>query len=1115
MALVSPGVQITVTDQTQYVPTAVGSVPLVLLATAQDKTANGSFASGTSKANAGQLQIFTSQRELIAGLGYPFFETTAAGTAVHGSERNEYGLQAAYSALGIGNLLYAIRADIDLNELEGTSVRPRGEVESGTYWLDLADTSWGIFEWNATTQSFTQRFPILITDPADTTTASYGSAILSNVITSEATPLASIGQVGSYAVVATTVNNRVFKKNSSNVWTLVGDIGWQNSLVTVSGSAAPGTISNNVIVINTTSITISGGLTLTNIVTNINNAAIQGVTAGQVDGRIVFYVDRTSRSNGSTVDGKITIGASTLVTQLNLTAGTYASPTIQYGTYATIPNWYSFDTVPRPSGSIWFKTGAAGSGSNFAIKKYNSLTSSWTTQSSTVYLDEATALAGLDSTGGQNIGEGTVWLERDPNVLGTDIVLGYAGFRPVVRTVAGVVKTIGADTTPTITSGQTFTVKTTQPGSASLTSDTITTTGTTAAAFVTAILAADIPNVSAAVESSGAISLTHTAGGTIYLIEDAGQAAVPTQAGFTTAANNVRVEGDKHILSGFDLLTYTASITEPFADPASGSLWYYSDATEVDILVNNGVAWKGYKTLTDARNYNLANTDPAGVIVSASRPLTQTDNTALVQGDLWLDSSDLENWPKLNRWDGSSWVAIDNTDQITQNGILFADARWDTTGTTDPISDSFTSIVDLQNSSYVDIDAPDPQLYPRGMLLFNTRRSGYNVKRFVSDYFNTDTFTFNEWDAGDSYSAGDKVLYGSTLYVADTSISAAQDVPSSNSDWSLLTVGSWVTSSGNKANGSMYAGRQAQRTMVVSALQAAVNSNTQIREEQFDFNLIAAPGYPELINEMVSLNVDRSETAFVIGDTPLRLSTNVTEISNWVNNTNGDGLTTASPYLGVYYPSGLSSDIQNGNTILVPSSHMALRSFLYNDNVSYPWFAPAGTRRGLVDNVSDLGYLSSVTGEFVRTGVSQGLRDSLYQININPITIMPGTGVCIWGQKTRNPTTSALDRVNVARLVNYIRTILAKGTMSFLFEPNDKITRDQIKQVIEGAMNDLVSKRGIYDYLVVCDTSNNTPDRIARNELYVDIAISPMRSVEFIYIPIRLVNPGVISGLGK
>ena len=105
-----------------------------------------------------------------------------------------------------------------------------------------------------------------------------------------------------------------------------------------------------------------------------------------------------------------------------------------------------------------------------------------------------------------------------------------------------------------------------------------------------------------------------------------------------------------------------------------------------------------------------------------------------------------------------------------------------------------------------------------------------------------------------------------------------------------------------------------------------------------------------------------------------------------------------------------------------------------------------------------------------------------------------------------------MDRINVARLVNYLRTILRGVANQFLFEPNDKITRDQVKQLVESVLNDLIAKRGLYDYLVVCDDSNNTSDRIARNELYVDVAIEPMKDVEFIYIPIRLKNPGSIAG---
>jgi Phage tail sheath C-terminal domain len=216
----------------------------------------------------------------------------------------------------------------------------------------------------------------------------------------------------------------------------------------------------------------------------------------------------------------------------------------------------------------------------------------------------------------------------------------------------------------------------------------------------------------------------------------------------------------------------------------------------------------------------------------------------------------------------------------------------------------------------------------------------------------------------------------------------------------------------------------------------------------------------------------------------------------------------------VYYPCAQTNDL-SGNTVVVPASHMMLRTYLYNDQVSYQWFAPAGVHRGLISNVNDIGYVDINSGEFVHNSINQGLRDALYQTNINPITLLPGVGIVCWGQKTRNPVTSAMDRVNVARLVNYLRTIFAHVGYGFLFEPNDTPTRKQIANIISSSLNNLVALRGLYDYLVVCDDSNNTPDRIAQNQLYVDVAIEPMKDVEFVYIPIALYNPGGIAALGK
>ena len=1126
MALVSPGLQITVTDESQYVSASVGTVPLVFLATAQNKTINGSLATGTSAANAGVLQVFGSQRELVSALGYPSFKQTAAGTPIHGDERNEYGLMAAYSALGLGNRVYAVRADIDLAQLAGTSVRPSGEVADGTYWFDLADTSWGIYEWNASTQAFTEKTPVLITSSSDTTLVTYDSGSPLG-LTNEPTPLASIGQIGSYAVVATTTANRIFYKRYDNVWYPLGTTGWQNAWPTVAGTAtSPALTSGQTIKINTATTVTLTGTTATTMVAAINAAAITGVTARVVNNQVAIYVTETSKSDGSTTNGQLRLEAGatgTLLADLGLTAGYYNSPGVAgvtgvvYGTYADAPQWDTSGAYPAPSGGVWLKTGTLGGGNNFVFKKYNSLSASWTTQAVNASSGLRTAIFELDPAGGgSNIGIGTVVMLQDPNAAST-AGLYMGGYKPYRRSVYGSVKTTAASApTSSFTSGNYFTLNATTPGSSVYTSYTVTVNGTGAADFVAAILAANIPYVTAQVETTGAISMTHTIGGNIQLVPVAGQQDIPTVAGFISGVTNITMFGTTRLLSGWVPLTYTYSITQPTADPVDGVLWYYNDATTIDIMVNNGTAWKGYRSLSlDARGYPLNTTDTGGVIVTASTPTSQSDGSSpLVAGDLWLDTSDLENFPKLSRYNGTSWVAIDNTDQISQNGIVFADARWDTGGTIDAVSGTLPTVASLLTSDYTDLDAPNPLLYPRGILLFNTRRSGYNVKRWVGDYFNYASYNgvMSVYAAGTTYAVGSRVVYGSALYVAIASTTG--NLPTNATYWSVLQSGAWVTASGNKTNGAMYAGHQAQRAMIVEAIKSAVDSNTQIREDQFQYNLLAAPGYPEAISNMVALNNDRANTAFVIGDTPMTLSTNIVGLTNWSNGVTEGGLTTADPYLAVYYPSGLSNDAQ-GNTIMVPPSHMALRTYIHNDNLAYQWFAPAGTRRGLVDNTTDLGYLDTVTGEFQRTGISQTMRDSLYSININPITIITGTGIVVWGQKTRNPVSSAMDRVNVARLVNYIRTILSKVSNGFLFEPNDKITRDQIKAIIESSLNDLVAKRGIYDYLVVCDTSNNTSDRIARNELYVDIAIEPMKDVEFIYIPIRLLNPGSIGGLGK
>lgn len=298
----------------------------------------------------------------------------------------------------------------------------------------------------------------------------------------------------------------------------------------------------------------------------------------------------------------------------------------------------------------------------------------------------------------------------------------------------------------------------------------------------------------------------------------------------------------------------------------------------------------------------------------------------------------------------------------------------------------------------------------------------------------------------------------------------------------------------------------AKRVSIVTALQAQINSNTEVRSEIYEYNLIVCPGYPEVVDELVALSNSVNDEAFVIADTPVTKTPE--QVAVWALTSER----VSSMNVAYYYPWGLASNLDGRNVCVAPSG-IAARTYAYSDNQSYVWFAPAGVRRGTVTGVAQVGHVTGTLGTpttFVETNLNQGQRDNLYEFfkNINPITFFPGRGLLVWGQKTSYGAASALDRVNVVRLVMYMKRQLRKGAFPFVFEPNDKVTRDNIKAMADGFLNDILSKRGLYDFVTLCDETNNTPDRIDRNELYLDVAIKPVKAVEFIYIPIRVLSTG-------
>jgi len=1092
----SPGVQVNVIDESFYNPAQPGTVPLILFATAQDKTnASGTgVAAGTLAANAGTLYLVTSQKDLTDRFGTPTFQKDASGNAIQGSELSEYGLFSAYSFLGASNSAYVLRANVDLAGIQSKATAPVGNPDNGTYWLDTAKTRLGVFEWNADTETFSSQTVAVLNNTTDV------------VNTTTYQPKSSIGVVGSYAVVTASESNALWYKNSDANWVAVGSVhtGTAYSNDTL-WKATDWASSYPVVTLALISTYSAGNRSIRVGVddTDFEVIELDGLsTASAIAAKIALDLTSASPIRCKVIDNQIqlfnteggtvyiaNVTASVLETYFASAAGTYYGPAVQFSSHTRVPEWKANDTSPASTGSVWVKTTEYNSGAKWYVSKFNSDTQLFEAKTTQIFQGFESALLGLDPVGGgTNIAVGTLFANTN---FESD---GLVNFKLMVRAYSGATTVTSLAQSTNVAFGSandgTLRIGVSKPGtSAMFTADIVLADTDTLDTFVAKVNSSGLANLSATVNTSNQVTLTHATGGEIYITNVTGTPLTtlkfvdgnsrdvrlfdaPTGSAYTYRASNWASLAD-YTDSG-----YLASAVQPNSVPADGTLWYAGYQDQVDIMIHDGTSWKGLQQIYAG----------ARVIVSASTP----SKTNRVVGDLWVDSSDQDAYGKnIKRWNNTSktWDSIDTTDHTSSYGIIFADARWATSGDATEAS----TIAELAVSDFVDFDAPDPTAYPRDMLLWNTRRSGFNIKQYKRNYIDSNGINtrYDEQPMGGRASVGQEGYL--PAYFSDR----------------------WVSVSGQDLNQVAYFGRKAQRAYVVGQLKATLNSNQRILDEDnIFFNLVACPGYPELISDMVNLNNSRNGTALVVGDTPMRLDSSANSIVNYGTdyyNSGIDGelgLHTNSDHLAVYYPSGLTTDL-TGSNVVVPPSYMMLRTIAISDQRSFQWFAPAGTRRGGVTNASSVGYLKD--GSFIPVSLNQGTRDQMATVKINPITNIPGAGLVAFGQYTKTGVNSSLDRINVARLVSYLRRQLGIITKPFLFEPNDKQTRSEIKNVCESLMLDLVSLRGIYDFIVVCDETNNTSSVISNNQLYVDIAIEPVKAVEFIYIPLRLKNVGDIK----
>jgi len=264
-------------------------------------------------------------------------------------------------------------------------------------------------------------------------------------------------------------------------------------------------------------------------------------------------------------------------------------------------------------------------------------------------------------------------------------------------------------------------------------------------------------------------------------------------------------------------------------------------------------------------------------------------------------------------------------------------------------------------------------------------------------------------------------------------------------------------------------------------------------QDEYDINMLALPGVlKQLHSSVTNAAIDMVETrgdAFYVMDLA-KVDTSVISATSQAN-----GLDTN--YAAVYYPWVKVLDTSINKPVLVPPSVIVPGAIAASDAIAAEWFAPAGLNRGVLGNVLE-----------AKIRLNQAERDKLYDAKVNPIATFPATGVCIWGQKTLQERSTALDRINVRRLLIALKKFIASSSKYLVFEQNTTATRNRFLNIVNPYLESVQQRQGLYAFRVQMDEGNNTPDIIDRNQLVGGIYLQPTKTAEFIILDFNVLPTG-------
>jgi phage tail sheath protein FI len=263
--------------------------------------------------------------------------------------------------------------------------------------------------------------------------------------------------------------------------------------------------------------------------------------------------------------------------------------------------------------------------------------------------------------------------------------------------------------------------------------------------------------------------------------------------------------------------------------------------------------------------------------------------------------------------------------------------------------------------------------------------------------------------------------------------------------------------------------------------------------DDYKFNVLLTPGLtdanaPSQVTSIISNTQDRGDSIYVL---------DLVNYNSSVSSVISAGQSRDTSYAASYWPWVQVVDPDLGKNVWVPASTVIGGVYAFNDKVAEPWFAPAGINRGGLGTV--------IRAERKLTSND---RDDLYQGKVNPIATFPSSGVVVYGQKTLQNKPSALDRVNVRRLLISLKSYISQVALNLVFEQNTVATRNNFLAQVNPYLESVQQRQGLYAFRVIMNESNNTADVIDRNELVGAIYLQPTKTAEFIYLDFNITPTG-------